>query len=92
MNRPGYRGLAGRKDVVTWFPRASAFGLSPGLGSAGPLGRVCLLLGLRSLERIQGAQIGSKKLRSHLRILDRIQEAQIGAKEVWPVQNVWIRI
>ena len=34
------RGPSGRKDVCAFLsPRASAFGLSPGLGSPGPLGR-----------------------------------------------------
>jgi hypothetical protein len=37
--KPGSRGLSGRNDGHLSPPRASAFGLSPGLGSPGPLGR-----------------------------------------------------
>jgi hypothetical protein len=35
------RGLTGRMDDRAFLPRASAFGLSPGLCSPGPLGRFC---------------------------------------------------
>src|SRR3954471_13641446 len=36
---PGSRGLSGRLEARAVLPRASAFGLSPGLESPGPLGR-----------------------------------------------------
>src|SRR3954453_10596335 len=72
------RALAALQAATTGapFPRASAFGLSPGLGSPGPLGRlsaapISLCRRRRDTQRLESFVAGSGRLPVHRETLPK---------------------